>query len=397
MRRFRFSVAALNALTTDKAREYVHDDQVPALALLVTASGAKSFYVEKKVEGKKVQVRLGSLAEITIPQARAKAAEIISQFASGDTRQVVRRRPLPMEQVMREYLAFAQEHLNANTLKEYIRQWERYIKPWMGNKPLASIRRRDVTAFHQHIGQNCGRPTANRVIALLRAAINRAIREHELDLPNPARSITFYREEGRTRRLSKAELPAFMKAVGEYPNRTVRDMLYLALFTGARKGNLIAMRWEDISFEMNLWTVPAAKSKSGHELPVALSSHAMRILTARRSLSPSPFVFPGNHDGHMGSPNKAWIWILERAGMPGFRMHDLRRSLASFQIDTGTPLEVIQKTLGHESKVTTEVYARMAMGPVMESLERATEEMLKGCGDLNTADGLPEEAVDLDV
>ncbi len=83
--------------------------------------------------------------------------------------------------------------------------------------------------------------------------------------------------------------------------------------------------------------------------------------------------------------------------MPGFRMHDLRRSLASFQIDTGTPLEVIQKTLGHESKVTTEVYAQMAMGPVMESLERATEEMLKGCGGLDIANGLPEEAVDLDV
>jgi site-specific recombinase XerD len=58
-------------------------------------------------------------------------------------------------------------------------------------------------------------------------------------------------------------------------------------------------------------------------------------------------------------------------------MHDLRRSLASFQIDTGTPLEVIQKTLGHESKTTTEIYARLAMEPVRLSLEKATGEMMR--------------------
>ena len=66
-----------------------------------------------------------------------------------------------------------------------------------------------------------------------------------------------------------------------------------------------------------------------------------------------------------------------RAGLNNLRMHDLRRSLASFQIDTGTPLEVIQKTLGHESKMTTEIYARLAMEPVQASVEQATEEMLR--------------------
>lgn len=397
MRRFRFTVAALNALTTDKPREYVHDDQVPALALLVTATGAKSFYVEKRVGTKKVQVRLGAFSDLSIPNARAMAADIITQLATGDTRAAQRKRPLPMVQVIMEYLAYAKEHRGAGTLRNYNHQWERFLKPWVGNKPLASIRRREVTAFHQHIGQNHGRLTANRVIAFLRAAINRAIREHELDLPNPARSIMFYREEGRTRRLGKEELPAFLKAVSEDSNRNVRDMLHLALFTGARKGNLIAMRWEDISLERGLWTVPAAKSKSGHEMPVVLSSHAIRILKARVDLHESPFVFPGVCEGHMGSPYGSWRKIIARAGLEELHIHDLRRSLASFQIDTGTPLEVIQKTLGHESKVTTEVYARMAMGPVMESLERATEEMLKGCGGLDIANGLPEEAVDLDV
>ncbi|MBZ0097640.1 MAG: tyrosine-type recombinase/integrase, partial [Taibaiella sp.] len=66
-----------------------------------------------------------------------------------------------------------------------------------------------------------------------------------------------------------------------------------------------------------------------------------------------------------------WRRILGRAGLTGLRMHDLRRSLASYQIDTGTPLEVISKTLGHGNRATTEIYARMALDPVRQSLEKA--------------------------
>ena len=377
MRRFRFTVAALDAVTTDKLRDFVHDDQVPTLALQITSNGAKSFYVVKRHGTGKFVQRIAPLGAISIPKARAMAADIVNRLVDGDTRVVQRRQPLHLEQVITEYLAYAKEHRGDGTLRNYTHQWERFIKPWAGTKPLASIRRREVTAFHQHIGQNHGRLTANRVIAFLRAAINRAIREHELDLPNPARSIMFYREESRTRRLAKDELPAFLRAVSEEANRNVRDMLLLALFTGARKGNLVAMRWEDVSLERGLWTIPAKKSKNGHELPVVLSSHALAILTARRVLHVSPFVFPGACDGHMGAPYNAWTRLIKRAGTEGLHIHDLRRSLASFQIDTGTPLEVIQKTLGHESKVTTEVYARMALAPIRESLERATEEMLR--------------------
>jgi hypothetical protein len=64
-------------------------------------------------------------------------------------------------------------------------------------------------------------------------------------------------------------------------------------------------------------------------------------------------------------------------GVSAFQSPGRRRRLASFQIVAGAPLEVIQKTLGHESKTTTEIYARMALETVRASVERATEEMLK--------------------
>lgn len=187
----------------------------------------------------------------------------------------------------------------------------------------------------------------------------------------------FYREESRTRRLSAAELPGFFQAVAEEPSTTVRDFVLLALFTGVRKSNLLAMRWEHLSLESGIWTIPSTQSKTGVELTVGLISFAIEILAARRQAVDGPWVFPGNNSvGHMLQPESGWRRILARAGLADLRMHDLRRSLASFQIDTGAPLEVIQKTLGHGNKSTTEIYARMAMDPVLASMEKAVRAML---------------------
>ena len=388
MRRFRFTVQALEALVTDKTREFVHDDQVPALAVQVTPAGGKSFYVVKRHGPGKVVHRLGSLHELSIPKARALAAQYVSSLALGEEPEPVMESPLLLREALAEYIGYAREHLSAKTVEGYKAHVSRHLGRWAGTRPLAALRRREVTALHQHLGQRHGHCAANRLLAFLRAALNRAIREHELDMPNPAAGVRFYREESRTRRLFPEELPAFFQALREEPSGDVRDFLLLALYTGARKGNLLAMRWEQISFARGVWTVPAAESKNGRELQVVLSSHALEVLEARRQRIDSPFVFPGRpggqvsadperpRSGHMSNPSIGWERVLARAGLSGLRMHDLRRSLASFQIDTGTPLEVIQKTLGHESKATTEIYARLATGPVRKSLERATAAML---------------------
>ncbi|MDP2361421.1 MAG: tyrosine-type recombinase/integrase [bacterium] len=393
MRRFRFTVQALAALTTTKNREFVHDDQVPALAVQVTGAGGKSFYVVKRHGPGKVVRRLGSLDELSIPKARMLAAQFVSSLALGEEPEpVLDEAPLLVRQALAEYLGYAREHLSRKTVKDYQSHVARHLSRWAGTRPLIHVRRKEVTALHQSLGQRCGHCAANRVLAFLRAALNRAIREHELDMPNPAAGVRFYREEARTRRLFPEELPAFFQAVRDESSEDVRDFLLLALYTGARKGNLLAMRWEDISFPRAVWIVPAGQSKNGRELQVVLSSHALELLEARRQGVDSPFVFPGREggrisadpaqprSGHMANPKVGWERVLTRAGLCGLRMHDLRRSLASFQIDTGTPLEVIQKTLGHESKATTEIYARLATGPVRASLEKATAAML-ACGD----------------
>ncbi|MHB1203741.1 MAG: tyrosine-type recombinase/integrase, partial [Acidithiobacillus sp.] len=71
--------------------------------------------------------------------------------------------------------------------------------------------------------------------------------------------------------------------------------------------------------------------------------------------------------GHLVEPKKGWQRLLQRAGIEDLRIHDLRRSLASFQIDAGVSLAVIGKGLGHHSQQTTAVYARLAQDPVADA------------------------------
>ena len=391
--RIQFTQKALDELSTTKNRLWVYDNQVNHLAIMVTAKGAKSFYVVKLVQGKKEEVRIGPYPEVSIPVARRTASEILLRVVKGETIGTARRiqernEQLTLGTAFAEYQAFLERHRKPKTIREYNGQWRLFLSAW-AKRPLKSIRRHEVVTLHHAIGDHHGKHQANRVVALLRALFNRAIREHELDINNPAQAITFYREERRSRRLTVEELPAFFQAVDEEPNKDVRDFVLLALFTGARKSNLLAMRWADVSLDHGLWVIPSAESKTSRQLDVVLPTAAVQILQDRLAGQVSEFVFPGRiggqvsadpdrpRSGHMANPAEGWQRILDKAGLAGLRMHDLRRSLASFQIDTGTPLEVIQKTLGHESKMTTEIYARLAMEPVRASVERATEEMLK--------------------
>ncbi len=383
--RFRFTQKALDELSTTRNRQWFYDEQVPHLAVMVTAKGAKSFYVVKLVDGKKQEIRIGKYPQVPIPVARRKAAEILLTIVKGEAvgtevRRRGRESKLTLAAAFEGYYEYLQQHRKANSITQCVGIWEKVLQPWAGKRAIRDIRRRDVLDLHRHVGENNGHYLANRTVAFLRAIINRTIRDRELILPNPASAITFFREVKRSRRLTLSELPAFFKAVDEEPNTDIRDFVLVALFTGARKSNVISMRWQDVSLDSGLWIVPAGDSKNGKELDVVLSGYVVEILRARQTAGKGEYVFParpGRKAVHMMDPKTGWDRICKRAGLENLHMHDLRRSLASFQIDTGTPLEVIQKTLGHESRATTEIYARLALDPVRVSVERATEEMLK--------------------
>ena len=252
--------------------------------------------------------------------------------------------------------------------------YQRHLAARLGKKRLADVTRADVAAIHARIGKD--RPThANRVLALISSVFGRGIEFGLWEGNNPCMGIRRFPEQSRDRFLSSDELRRFFEALEQYPNDTARDFIFVALLTGARRSNTMAMRWADIDFEEATWRI--GLTKNGTPQTVALVEPVVELLRERKRQASSVFVFPGKgKTGHYMEPKRAWKTVLKRAGIENVRIHDLRRTMGSWQAKTGASLPVIGKSLNHKDQATTAIYARLDLDPVRSAMEKAATAML---------------------
>lgn len=198
--------------------------------------------------------------------------------------------------------------------------------------------------------------------------------------------IEKFKLQARERFIQGDELPRFFEAVGGELNESMRDYFLLSLLTGARQANVLSMKWRDINFDRAEWRIE--ETKNGTPQTVTLSPEAMEILQNRKPVDPVAFVFPSEKlsaTGHIQNPKKAWARVLTRAGLTNLRIHDLRRTLGSWQAKTGASLAIIGKSLNHKNTNTTAIYARLDLDPVRDSVNTATSAMMAAAGLNKTA------------
>jgi len=378
-----FTKAALNALqlpALGKRAEY-WDTKTQGLQIRVTATGSKTFYVKRRTAtGSVDRVKLGAYPAMTPEQARRAAADVNAQIAKGES-PAAKRRLARDEMTLRELFdEYMTRKAVFNKRPDKPRDIYRlYLSPWT-NRKLSRIKAHEVQTLHAKIGREKGKVTANIVLKLLHVMFNKAINEWRIwQGDNPAHGIKKFSEHSRDRFLQADELPRFFDALAEEPNETIRDYVLTSLFTGARKTNVLEMRWEHINFERAEWHIP--ETKNGTPQTVTLAPEALDVLSNRKPMVTGGYVFPGHGGkGHLVNPAKGWKRILERAGLSDLRLHDLRRTLGSWQAKTGASLAVIGKSLNHQNTSTTAIYARMDLDPVRESVDRATSAILVAAG-----------------
>ena len=135
------------------------------------------------------------------------------------------------------------------------------------------------------------------------------------------------------------------------------------------------MRWQDISFERAVWYIE--NTKNSDSISIHLGEEALKILQKRFENRYSTWVFPSrtSASGHIEEPRKAWMRLLKHADIKDLRIHDLRRTLGSWQAATGANSYIIGKSLGHKTQQATAIYARLNLDPVRESVNKATSAM----------------------
>ena len=400
--RFEFSTKRLLELEAPAHRaRIVYDTVNPKLVASLRASGAHSFYavVWSSLKSRTEWIRIGAVSEISVDQARKAVSKIVGGFAAGEDPAQMRRDAKRKEQqamTLGDGFAAYVADRKARRMKsigDAEHAWTRFLgSPPQGpfankrkrkekhkrgvnwqNRKLAEITHDEVRRLHSTLSENPH--AANRIVRLLSVIFN------HLRLPNPASRIKLFKEEKRSRFLRKEELPRFYAALSEDESQDFRDFVNLALLTGARSGNVRAMRFQDIDFALATWTIPGAQSKNGDEMSIPLLAQAIEILERRKEsagkMASGVYVFPATGvKGHMTPPFKKWRALLKRAKIEGLVFHDVRRSVGSWSAIQGASLPVIGRVLGHRSVSSTAIYARLSLDPVREAMQRATAAMM---------------------
>ncbi|CAE6506967.1 Recombinase XerD [Nitrosomonas nitrosa] len=381
-KKFNFTKAEIDSLTLPASgkRDTYQDTKVSGLHLRISSTGIKTFSVFKRIRGGNPErITLGRFPDMTIDQARRKTMEINLAIADGRSPAEAKRKlksELLFSELFEEYLE-RHSKPKKKTWTEDLEKYKNHIEKPLGKRKLSEIDRAAISLIHSNITK-AGHPiAANRILALISSVFGWAI-SAGLWENNPAIGIRRNKEKSRDRFIQSDELPRFFQALAEEPNETIRDYVLISLLTGARRSNVCSMKWQDINFERAEWRIEATKNDTPQT--VTLSPEAVEVLQNRKS-DDSEFVFPGNgKSGHLQEPRKGWERILKSARINDLRLHDLRRTLGSWQAKTGASLAIIGKSLNHKNQNTTAIYARLDLDPVRDSVNTATSAMLAAGG-----------------
>jgi integrase len=261
---------------------------------------------------------------------------------------------------------FLRDHCSKKkTGNEDRRNLEKDILPVLGRHLVKSVTCGDMAKLHAAIGERAP-IQANRVMAAASTMFQCAERwGMRSEGTNPCRHVKRFRENRRERYLSPAELAQLGAAIAAIETEGGTGAgaiaaIRLLILTGARKGEIRGLRWDEIDFEAGLLRL--RDSKTGPKM-IRLGAAAMEIL-AGIERTHAVWVFPGASGKKPIEPWSAWRRIRARAGLEDVRLHDLPHTYASTGVSGGASLPVIGALLGHTRAQTTHRYAHLSDDPI---------------------------------
>jgi integrase len=214
--------------------------------------------------------------------------------------------------------------------------------------------------------------TVNRYLAALSHAFSVAVKEWGWLDSSPVRKVSRLKESrGRVRFLSKEERTRLLKACRESSQPLLYPLVVLALSTGARQGELLALRWSDVDLRRKVIRLEDTKNNERRALPLAgLALELVSELSKVRRID-SDLVFPSKGDGAKPFHLRAvWLKALSDANVEDFRFHDLRHTAASYLAMNGATLAEIAEVLGHKTLAMVKRYAHLTEQHTSKVVER---------------------------
>ncbi|MBM7037423.1 site-specific integrase [Vibrio ulleungensis] len=390
--------SALKDLTVEQRR--INDTEVSGFHALKFASGKIAYYVYYRIDGKQVNFKIGLASDISPAQARDRAREKLGEVVKGTDVQESRKQAR-IEQKSEKYLNFykfldtkysvflkSRNPKTAHTIISHLKSMFKCFKA----KNLNEIDAWSVEQWRNDRLELGRKPsTINASVNTLKGAMSRAVEWGIIDSHELHKVKTLKFDNTRIRYLSTEELAQLNEAILER-NQLLRDkrdsanehrrirgrdehtdlkkvrfvdylepLIILAMNTGLRRGELLSLKWSDITTRGRYLTVRASNAKSSKSRVVHLNDTALSALRYwKKQNTKCEFVFTADMENPLADIKKAWNNLLAKSGVTDFRFHDFRHHFASSLVMAGVDLNTVRELLGHSDLKMTLRYAHLA-------------------------------------
>jgi len=378
------------------SKAFLRDKDVTGLRVRVTANGAKSFVYEAKLNGKAISRTIGGFPLMTIEEAKDQARELArtikndkkdprelerlkaeseaAEIAAADTQAEADRveaaaRALTVGEAWKAYIEARKSRWGVLHLADHVRlsaaggvsrkRGEGLTIPGPLHSLMAvrlcDLSASDVTAWAEH--EALTRPTPARLSwRLLRAFLTWCGETPEyapLVTGNPAKNRNTREALGKpgAKRdaLQREQLPAWFAAVQQIGNPAIGAYLQAMLLTGARPGELLALRWGDVNMA---WRGLTIHDKVEGERVIPLTPYVHHLIASLPKRG--EWAFAGAGDDALTRPAKNLANACTVAGVDHVSLHGLRRSFKSLTEWLEVPAGVVAQLMGHKPSATAE-------------------------------------------
>jgi integrase len=330
-------------------RYEVRDTLLPGFMIRVSKNGGKVWYIVTRVHGRQRRIKIGTYPILSLIEAREKARGILrnkqlGRLIESDGTLSTKRKP-SLPEIVPQFIELYAKQRN--------REWKESRAllgkfSVLGNRPIDEIKRPEVVAVLDSIMAKGTPYRANRALAAIKKLFCWCVDRGVLDFNPLAGLKPPAKETARDRVLTDKELAACWHEadIEDFP---FGPFLKLLILTGQRRGEVSGMQWPEIDFERALWTIPARRAKNARQHTVPLAPLAIEILKSIPRFLKSDLVFTTN--GKREISGFGWLKRrLDRAiCSDDWRVHDIRRTVATNMAIMGIAPHVIEAVLNHKT------------------------------------------------
>ncbi|WP_111885730.1 site-specific integrase [Acinetobacter sp. CFCC 11171] len=345
---------------------------------VVISNVSKTFMFRAVFKGKKISTTLGKYPEVSLQQAISMVDSYQLMLSKGinplEEKARIENIPTLLAFFNKTYLPMAQ--LNKKSWKDDVSRFKNHIEPTLGHIQLTQITAAMLSDLMLKIKtEDRANATVNRTRALLSSMFNVAFEREIIDQSPMSRVKKLIEQNQIERYLSDDELKRLMYVlahpnVHNIDNQIIVGIVEMLLLTGARKSEVLNLKWTDLDENNHLWKLN--ENKSGKPRIIQLNSQAQQII--RKMSRKYLYVFANPKTGlPFNDIRKTFQKILEASQIENFRIHDLRHNFASMAVNNGCDIYVVQHLLGHASPTTTQRYAHLRQDTLRNASEMLAE------------------------